>query len=376
MKILFISNYSELYGANRSLLTLLNHFNQKEQYEIRLFIPSKGGIVQELEKCNIKYDIIPYISQLWYYKLQIKYLVQPLLILFTLLMLPYLVIRAKKYHPDIIYSNTSAENVGIIIAKTLGVKHISHIREFMDLDHSAKFVGGNDWKKKYIDLSDGIIYVSKSVAEWVNQSPHLSSNQTVVYNGVNMPCMNPHKCHWEQFHFGIVGILDEEKGQHIAIQYFHRMLSEMPSAKLHIYGDKEGEYKKLLHRLVDDLNMWENVVFHGFVKDAATIYNEMDVLLMCSRMEGFGRVTVEAMQHGIPVIGYNAGGTSEIVINNKNGFLFEDEEQFVNSVHELFSSPSRYEEISAAAYQDSHYRFSIERYCESVEQFVESIYNS
>ena len=121
MKILFISNYSELYGANRSLLTLLNHFNQKEQYEIRLFIPSKGGIVQELEKCNIKYDIIPYISQLWYYKLQIKYLVQPLLILFTLLMLPYLVIRAKKYHPDIIYSNTSAENVGIIIAKTLGV---------------------------------------------------------------------------------------------------------------------------------------------------------------------------------------------------------------------------------------------------------------
>lgn len=376
MKILFISNYSELYGANRSLLTLLNHFNQKGQYEIKLFVPSKGGIVQELEKCNISYDVLPYISQLWYYKLQMKYLVQPLLILFTFLMLPYLIILVKKYNPDIIYSNTSAENVGVIIAKILKIKHISHIREFMDLDHSAQFIGGNGWKKKYIHLSDGIIYVSQSVAKWVNQNASMLPNQKVVYNGVNMPCEIPHKCHWEHPRFGIVGILDEEKGQHVAIKYFQKLLLKMPTAQLYIYGDKKGEYKNKLYKMVRDLNLTNNVVFHGFVKDTTVIYREMDVLLMCSRMEGFGRVTVEAMQYGIPVVGYNSGGTSEIVIHGKNGYLFENEEQFVDSIGELFSSPIKYEDISSFAYHDSHDRFSVKKYCESVELFVESIYES
>jgi glycosyltransferase involved in cell wall biosynthesis len=38
-----------------------------------------------------------------------------------------------------------------------------------------------------------------------------------------------------------------------------------------------------------------------------------DALLMCSRNEAFGMVTVEALQAGLPVIGYKLGGTAEIL---------------------------------------------------------------
>ena len=377
-RILFISHYSELYGANRSLLTLLEYFNKRADYVIRLLVPSNGNLVKELKTKDIGYEIIPYISQLWYYKLNIKYLIQPFLILFTIVMLPYIVYRVHRFKPDIIYSNTSAENMGILIAKILGVKHISHIREFMDLDFSARFIGGNKLKRKYINMSDGIIYVSQSLANWVNNNKPLSSNQIVIYNGLHINNVIPNKTlkDGRPINLGIVGIFDQAKGQHIAIEYFYSLLSVMPSAVLHLYGDKKCKYKQRLYTLVEELDIKSRVIFHGFVKDPAAIYKEMDALLMFSRMEGFGRVTVEAMQYGTPVIGYNSGGTTEIIIPGKNGYLFDDEKQFIEVVNELFSSSTKYKEMSMNAYVDSCERFSVEKYCNTVEQFVYNIISS
>ena len=75
------------------------------------------------------------------------------------------------------------------------------------------------------------------------------------------------------------------------------------------------------------------------------------------------------------MIGYNIKSSVK-KLYLKNGYLFENEEQFVDSIGELFSSPIKYKDISSFAYHDSHDRFSIKKYCESVELFVESIYES
>ena len=54
-----------------------------------------------------------------------------------------------------------------------------------------------------------------------------------------------------------------------------------------------------------------------------TLRKKIDVELVCSRAEAFGRSTVEAMLGGIPVIGCNSGGTPELVKDEITGFLFE-----------------------------------------------------
>ena len=63
-------------------------------------------------------------------------------------------------------------------------------------------------------------------------------------------------------------------------------------------------------------------------------YTHLDVLfrkasgyLMCSKNEAMGRVTVEALFNGCPVIGYDGGGTPEIIKDGINGFLFKTPEQ-------------------------------------------------
>lgn len=67
------------------------------------------------------------------------------------------------------------------------------------------------------------------------------------------------------------------------------------------------------------------VSLFGFVPDQrmAAIYAGAKALLYPSLQEDFGMVPVEAMAHGIPVIGYRSGGTTETVIDGKTGILFD-----------------------------------------------------
>lgn len=116
MRILFIANYSQLYGANRSMLTIIEYLHNNE-YDVKLILPSKGDICQELDTIGIDYKVIPMFTQLYYLKRNIKYLALPILDIWTFFKLPFLIKEAKKFSPDIIYSNTSAEMTGIEVAK-------------------------------------------------------------------------------------------------------------------------------------------------------------------------------------------------------------------------------------------------------------------
>ena len=73
------------------------------------------------------------------------------------------------------------------------------------------------------------------------------------------------------------------------------------------------------------LNLKDKVVFLGELTNPYEAFLEMDVYLMCSRNEGLGRVTLEAMASNLPIIGYKNGGTIELIIENKNGIFYEND---------------------------------------------------
>lgn len=362
-----------MYGANRSMLTIIEHFKSKG-HTVVLILPQKGEICKELETKGIEYIIIKCFTQLYYFKPNLKYLSLPLLVIYSYFKLNQLNRFASNFKPDLIYSNTSAENLGIKIARKLGVKHISHIREFMDLDHGARFLFGNKAKMKYINQSDGVIYVSKSVAEHVNMGMPLQVWQEVVYNGIQtIDWEYKEKKILDEIHLGVVGIFDPEKGQDLAIRIMPKVLEVYPKAKLHLWGDKKGKYKQSLLKMVKEFSLTPNVIFHGFEKDPNAIYGDMHVLLMCSKCEGFGRVTIEAMQRAIPVLGFNSGGTSELVKDGFNGYLFNNSEDFILGLKKLLSSNVEYNRIRKSAYEYSRSNYSTELYCSRVENFVNKI---
>ncbi|MEW5875934.1 MAG: glycosyltransferase family 4 protein [Candidatus Zixiibacteriota bacterium] len=63
------------------------------------------------------------------------------------------------------------------------------------------------------------------------------------------------------------------------------------------------------------------VRFWGRREEVETLYPAFDIFVVPSRTEAFGLTTVEAMACGCPVVGFNAGGTAEIVEDGQTGVL-------------------------------------------------------
>lgn len=373
MKVLFICNYGLLYGANRSLMSVVEFFHE-QGVNLTVLIPANGSMAQELERKGIPFKVFRFFPTILYVKPILKHLVLPFCFLYDILLFPILLYITKKQNPDIIYSNTSAENIGVLLSKVLGKKHISHVREFMSLDHNAHFLLGDTSKRKYLSLSDGLIFVSKAVANHVMQGRQLKPGQQVIYNGLTTKeKLIENKEIPTEINFGIVGVLQDSKGHKLCIEYFTLYLAVNPNIVLNIFGEGYGFYEKQLKEIVANLNLEKRIVFHGFVKDASEIYKNIDILLVFARSEGFGRVTIEAMLRGIPVIGFNAAGTTELISHGNTGYLFSDYGEFLNSLRQLLSSREQFNLIREQAYNNAITQFSEKEYCLNVLNFVKKI---
>lgn len=368
MKILVFSHNNHLYGANRSLLSVLLFLKNMNQ-DVAILLPSNGDFKDILDKLgfsSVKFFYFPFFL---YYKLRLKYIALPFMWLWNILVFPVLLFKVKKLNPDIIYSNTAAENMGVLIAKILKIKHVWHIREFMDKDHGANFIGGNTLKSFFYNQSNGLIFVSNAVSDSITFHPN--TKRKVIYNGISVKdfiCKKRYD-NFKSLKMGVVGVIDESKGQDKAISYFNDLLRIDPNAELYIFGQNGGFYLKYLKKLIIENDLTDKVIFKGFEKNISNIYDSIDVLLMTSRNEAFGRVTVEAMLHGVPVIGFNKGGTSELIDNGQTGFLFDNKDEFIEAFEEL-NNIEVYNYISEHARKNAVVQFSEERYTKEVLDFI------
>ena len=321
MKILFLSHYSFLYGSNRSLDSLIDYFINKG-IKVEVLLPSKGEFFKHLQGKGVKVHAFMFLYEVLYYKWNKKYLSLPILWLYDLIVFPFLVWKVASINPDVIYTNSSADLFSIWIAKILGKKHIVHIREFMEEDFGAKCILGRGFKRKILLKSDKIVCVSKAVAKTVLGS--VPPYGKIIYNGLPTKVKTYDYPNLKNsLRIGVVGNIDISKRQDLAISYMPEIIKEFPNSTLHIIGEKECPYKSYIIKIVQDLNLEKNVIFEGFVRNVEDIYSKFDVLLMCSRSEAFGRVTIEAMLRKKPVIGYKAGGTTELIEEGITGFRFQ-----------------------------------------------------
>jgi phosphatidylinositol alpha-1,6-mannosyltransferase len=126
-----------------------------------------------------------------------------------------------------------------------------------------------------------------------------------------------------------VSRLIERKGQSDLIRSMPQILSVFPNTILIIVG--RGMESDNLHKLVDELGLRNHVIFSGFIDDdeLAALYDLCDVFALPHReleggdTEGFGIVFLEANAHGKPVVGGDAGGVRDAIINGMTGFIVD-----------------------------------------------------
>jgi glycosyltransferase involved in cell wall biosynthesis len=173
--------------------------------------------------------------------------------------------------------------------------------------------------------------------------------------------------------FGIVGKLVEWKGQKVFLRAVPLVLQAVPSAMAVVVGDVQGSppgYRQELVALARELGIGHRTVFTGFRRDVTDVMAALDVVVHASVIpEPFGRVIVEAMALGRPVVASRAGGPLEIVADGENGYLVPpgDEVALATRVVELLGDPQLAREIGERASRDARARFSLSAHAAQVE---------
>jgi glycosyltransferase involved in cell wall biosynthesis len=173
----------------------------------------------------------------------------------------------------------------------------------------------------------------------------------------------------------MVGSIQPLKGQDEAIKALSELVRRGVDAHLLIVGDGNRSFTASLNEQVRDYGLERRVTFTGYVKEPTRFMRIADVTLLCSAWEAFGRVIVETMLAGKPVIATaNSGGTAELIEEGKTGLLYERGNyiELADKIQYLYENPEVRSKLGQAGYTWVVGRFTQERYAsEMLDLFTE-----
>jgi glycosyltransferase involved in cell wall biosynthesis len=118
---------------------------------------------------------------------------------------------------------------------------------------------------------------------------------------------------------GVVGRLVPIKGHKYLVSAAKRIIKEFRNTVFVFVGD--GYLRSRLERQAESIGVRKNIIFTGWRKDAVEILALFDILVLPSLNEGMGKVLIEGMALGKPIIASNVGGIIDLVRNGENGIL-------------------------------------------------------
>jgi glycosyltransferase involved in cell wall biosynthesis len=123
----------------------------------------------------------------------------------------------------------------------------------------------------------------------------------------------------------LAGNIQEWKGQHVLVEAMADVVRSYPDAHCLIAGGTHRAgvaYGDDLRRRTAELGLESRVHFLGFRADVVDVMRAADVVIHASvRPEPFGRVILEGMLLGKPVVATAAGGVLELIENERTGYL-------------------------------------------------------
>jgi len=137
-----------------------------------------------------------------------------------------------------------------------------------------------------------------------------------------------------------------------------------------ILGD--GNHREYCQQLCRKLGLADRVFFKGYVppEAMAAFYSEASLAVMSSVWpEPFGAVGLEAMRYGLPVVGFDAGGIKEWLLDKVNGFLVPhmDRQQFALRVEQLLRDKTLAREMGSKGAEIVRQKFDFTKYVDGLE---------
>jgi glycosyltransferase involved in cell wall biosynthesis len=374
MRICFVSHSGENGGAERILLEVIELL-QTQGVECRVLVPNAGALSEQLDRLGVPFAVVS--VPLWVTRGKVRLLLRLRAALGLIAKTPLVAWKIYRWKCDVVFSNTVTVCVGAFASRLLGLLHIWHLQEYGMEDHQLSFLFGERLSLGLVDrLSTHCICLSRALAEKYERSIN-PSKIAVIYPSMHrafqeahdtdcydLPVLSPTKC----FRCVIVGTLTEGKGQEESVLAFAYLKKLGVDAQLLIVGDGVPRYRRRLEQLIIANSLENQVAFAGRVKSALPAMRSADAVLVCSTSEAFGRVTIEGMLAGKPVIGARCGATAELIEDGVNGLLYNhgDAKDLADKIRYLTENPGIAKRLGNNAQSWVESSFTPERYINEI----------
>ena len=358
VRVLYVNHVGVCGGAEKSLLRLLEHLEPR-QVEAHVAAP-EGALAAAVRQMAYPPQIIPECrlrrpQTCW----------QALAALGSFRRYCHSLGRAcRTLQPDLIHANSLIAAWAAVRVTRRPV--IWHCRDLQSPPRVMQMVRRRVAR---------VVAISQAVAAHIAEAAPQGAPVTVIYNGFSATDVHVTRRRsqvreqWEMAPetplVGCMGQLVPWKRQDALLRAMPEVLARVPEARLVIMGsdtfNEHPDYVGSLYALAEELGVGGHVVWAGFVDHPADALAALDVLAHPAEQEPFGRVVLEAMALGVPVVAINRAGPAELIEHERSGLLAppDDVGALAEAIVRLLTDDELRENISDGAHiRASHFTAS------------------
>lgn len=371
MNVLYVNHTGVVSGGERSLLGLLGALPA----DVHALVASpRGGLSEELERLRVPTTAI--VGTAGSLRLHPLHTPQALA---ELSVAALQVSRAARRHrAELVHANSIRAGIVLAGARVSKAAKVVHVRDCLPPGPvsraTMRLIGAS---------ATTVIANSRYTADSVRALAPRARIE-VVHNAVDLKRWDPARIDREPARdalgeagrrgllLGVVAQLSPWKGQDTAIEALRLLSAEGIDAHLLLIGsakfvaratrfDNEA-YVARLRTLIADAGLEDRVSWLGERQDVPELVRALDILLLPSWEEPFGRALIEAMALGVPVVSTNVGGPPEIVEDGREGFLLapRDPAAWAASIRRIADSPTLASEMGDAGRLKVKQSFTVE----------------
>ncbi len=377
MRVLFVSHTAVVSGAERSLLDLLAGLPDT----VQPLLATPPGQLQELahERGVATTAIRGTAGSLRVHPLHTPKALSEMAIA------AWQVRRAAARHrAEVVHANSIRGGIVLALARLRGRARIVHVRDCLPPGRVSAAT------LRLLAATATTIVANSEYTAAPLRALAPGAQVEAVYNAVDLRRFDPAaidrasararlgEADGRRLLLGVVAQLSPWKGQDTAIEALGALRREGVDARLLLIGsakfvaratrfDNEA-YVSALHELTAREDVAERVSWLGEREDVPDLMRALDVLLLPSWEEPFGRAVIEAMALEVPVIATDVGGPREIVREGREGLLLPPREpaRWASAIARLAEDPELAAGMGRAGRERVQQAFTIERHASAM----------
>lgn len=375
--VLFVSHTSELNGAERMLLDTIRGLDRR-RFSPLLALPRPGPLAEAAAGAGIEGLILP---MKWTLTEGPKVWKQPFSRVWNIggARAAARLIRSRGI--GLVVTNTAAVWTGAWAARRAGVPHVWFVHEILDGERpllkyvlgrkalvrgmtrlSDRIVANSEASARAFAGSGKAVVIGNGIAMRNGPAPDISALRSSLGIEPGVPVI------------GVVGKIYPGKGQMEAVLAADILRRARPGLRLLVVGGVDDvRYHERIRETVGRLGLERNVLLLGYRDDLEGILRLLAVLVVASSVDSLGRIALEAMAVGTPVVAVAKGGLPEVVRDGETGLLVASPEPEILAagIARLLDDPALASRVREGGRRFVSANYSLEGQVRKIERVLE-----